>query len=318
MKQLPLKNTSFELIEIGFKKWLDILGYNVQTVYNMPNQVREFLHWLEQKEVKQIKQVNQEHYKNYFNYLSSRSNKRRGGGLSNNFLNKHLQALEKLSEYLNHRGADMPAPNLKQLKLHKGDITVLSQAEMEELYKVSNRESETPRQTALNGRDKALLAIFYGCGLRRTEGSSLLIDDVNFDKRLVHVRKGKNYKQRLVPFSKSSAKHLQEWVYDHRPRFIKSKLESHLFVSIRGNKMSGNALYKRLKLLQLHCENPMLQQKDIGLHTLRHSIATHLLENGMELQKIQRFLGHSSLESTEIYTHLLEKEDNNESGLSTV
>ena len=73
--------------------------------------------------------------------------------------------------------------------------------------------------------------------------------------------------------------------------------------------MSGNTLYVRLKLLQQQIENPELQSKNVGLHTLRHSIATHLLQNGMELQKIQRFLGHSSLESTQIYTHLIEKDN---------
>ena len=71
--------------------------------------------------------------------------------------------------------------------------------------------------------------------------------------------------------------------------------------------MTGGSLYRRLKLLQLAVDDPVLQQKEIGLHTLRHSIATHLLQNGMALRQIQRFLGHSSLESTQLYTHFIEK-----------
>lgn len=79
--------------------------------------------------------------------------------------------------------------------------------------------------------------------------------------------------------------------------------------------MTGGALYRRLKLLQLAVDDPVLQQKEIGLHTLRHSIATHLLQNGMALQQIQRFLGHSSLESTQLYTHLLPSESGGQAHL---
>ncbi len=136
-----------------------------------------------------------------------------------------------------------------------------------------------------------------------------MIDDVNFDRRIIHVRKGKNYKERLVPFSQSSSKILQEWIYDYRPQLIRSQKEANLFIGMTGKVMTGGSLYGRLKKLVLFVDNPSLQKKEIGLHTLRHSIATHLLQNGMDLQKIQRFLGHSSLESTQIYTHLIPKEN---------
>ncbi len=152
-----------------------------------------------------------------------------------------------------------------------------------------------------------MLTIFYGCGLRRNEGVNLTIDDINFDTRIIHVRKGKNYKERLVPFSKAGSQYLQEWIYDFRILLTKNNKNASLFISYTGKPMSGNSLYKRLKLLQLEIDNPELQNKEIGLHTLRHSIATHLLQNGMSLQKIQRFLGHSSLDSTQIYTHLIDK-----------
>ena len=133
----------------------------------------------------------------------------------------------------------------------------------------------------------------------------MTVDDLNFDRRILHVRKGKNHKERLVPFSRSSSKLLQEWVYDYRPQLIKTPKEGSLFVGVRGKPMNGGGLYIRLRKLVLLTGDAELQRKDVGLHTLRHSIATHLLQNGMDLQKIQRFLGHSSLESTQIYTHLV-------------
>lgn len=309
MKNLTLKNPSYEHLERGFKEWLDILGYSRGMCSYMPAHVREFLCFLEQKGCVHINQLDTKHYKAYLNHISTRANQRRGGGLSNQTINHQIQSLEKLYEYLIHKGAQgIPPVTLKQLKLNREYITVLSQSEIKELFEATNPDTEGVLLERLAARDKALLVVYYACGLRRQEGASLTIDDLNFDRRILHVRKGKNYKERLVPFSKSSAKILQEYVYDHRPSLMKSQKESCLFISNRGKPLTGNSLYGRLRKLILAAGNPELIQKPIGLHTLRHSIATHLLQNGMDLQKIQRFLGHSSLESTQIYTHLVEKE----------
>lgn len=311
MKHLPLNNPGYQHLEKGFKEWLDILGYNSMSVYNMPNIVREFLHFLDNNNIKHISQLEQKHYKAYYKYISTRTNNRRGGALSNNYINKHLQAIEKLYEYLVHKGAKgIPIITIKQLKLSNKDIIFLTQSEIQELYKATHLNTNTFEQEAFGARDRAMLTICYACGLRRTEAVSLNIDDINFDTRILHVKKGKNYKERLVPFSKQSLKYLQEWVYDYRLMLVISKKESALFIGRNGRTISSGTLYRRLKLLQQKIDNPTLQNKNIGLHTLRHSIATHLLQNGMELQKIQRFLGHSSLESTQIYTHLIKQENN--------
>jgi len=317
MRRLQLKNDSYEHLEYGFKEWLDILGFNVMSIYNMPTIIREFLYFLEQNNVHQINNLQQEHYKSYYNYLYNRSNLRRGGGLSNNYINKHLQALEKFIQYLNHKGVQgIPTLSIPQLKLLKTEITVLTQTEIQLLYKTTytelheekNRRS-IPFRQAIQSRDRAILTVFYGCGLRRNEGAHLSIDDVNLDRRMLHVRKGKNYKERFVPFSKTNAKILEEYIYDFRSLLLKSKKESLLFIGITGKPMGGGGLYTRMKLLQLQVEDITLQSKHLTLHNLRHSIATHLLEAGMPLDKISRFLGHSSLESTQIYTHLIDKDN---------
>jgi integrase/recombinase XerD len=148
-----------------------------------------------------------------------------------------------------------------------------------------------------------MLVVFYGCGLRRNEGVHLNLSDINFDKYILHVRKGKNYKERLVPISKASLKYLQEYIYDHRSQLSKGSLDA-LFLSYRGFRMQGQSLLIRLKQLQHATGDLTLLEKEIGLHTLRHSIATHFLQAGMKLESISRFLGHGSLESTQVYTHL--------------
>jgi len=158
---------------------------------------------------------------------------------------------------------------------------------------------------AMHGRDRAMLAIFYGCGLRRNEGVHVDVGDINFDRSILHVKKGKQYKERLMPISKTALKHLQEYVYDPRGELLKGSKSEALFISLRAQRIDGQTLQLRLNHLQDRSNSTTLQEKEIGLHTLRHSIATHLLQAGMPLESISRFLGHSSLESTQIYTHLI-------------
>ena len=310
MQKITLKNQSYQYLETAFKEWLDVLGYGPSTVNGMPLLIREFLHHLEQNQIQHINQLQQTHIKSYHEYISTRANQRRGGGLSNNYINKHVQAIEKFLAFLNHKGVqNVPAPGIRLEKLHRAAITILTQGEIKELFELTNKEPDTEKEQIIQSRDKALLTIFYSCGLRRNEGVHVSIDDINFDTRILHVKKGKNHKERFVPLNKTNAAYLQEWVYDYRSQIVTNKKEHRLFIASGGSPLTGGALYTRLKLLQQQSDNTELQQKNIGLHTLRHSIATHLLQAGMSLDKIARFLGHSSLESTQIYTHLIvEKE----------
>jgi integrase/recombinase XerD len=312
MKSLVIKSDNFNYIERSFREWLDVLGYATSTVYNLPNQIRELFHYLEKNNITKIQQLQSKHIKAYYIELKQRYNTRKGGALSNAYLNKHLQALYKFTEYLrqsgklsiNNIGIDWEADTAEE-------ITVLSQEEIKELYKVTYGYNENTPLEPFNARDRAMLTIFYGCGLRRNEGYSLDLSDINFDKQILHVRKGKNYKERLVPFNKTSSKYIEEYIYDWRPQIVTSKKEEAFFISQRGKRMDTQSMAIRLKLLQQRTNDIHLQQKNVRLHVLRHSIATHLLQNGMSLEKIARFLGHNSLESTQVYTHLLKAETQN-------
>jgi integrase/recombinase XerD len=307
MKKLVLNNPSFEYLLKGFSEWLDVLGYCKESVYTLPNYLREFLYHLEKQGVVSITQLTQAHIKKHHDYLSSRPHQRQGGGLSDKYILMHMQAIEKLLEYLHHRGKEnLPTLGIRLAKPERKQITVLSTQEIKLLFDTTDKESGHPLQEAFNARSKVLLVVYYSCGLRKNEGAHLEIDDINFDTRVLHVRKGKNYKERFVPLGKASAACLQQYIYDYRPQLVKSKKENRLFISRVGGAMTGGSLYTCFKKLQLQTEDIQLQQKAIGLHTLRHSIATHLLQNGMSLEKIARFLGHASLDSTQIYTHLVE------------
>lgn len=308
MKQLPIKSESFQYVEKSFGEWLDILGYAPSSVYALPLNIREFFYYLEQQGVTQVNQITIPDFDGHYKQLKQRSNTRRGGGLSNGHLNKHQQALKLFIDYLNKSGrVELGSWELNTEEEIQKRIDVVSVEQIQELYKAADDHPNTPKWEAIAARDKAMLSIFYGCGLRRNEGYYLDLSDINFDRQILHVRKGKNYKERFVPFNKTNAKIIEHYVYDHRPFFMNASNLNAFFVSAKGNRMNGMSLAVRLKHLILKTDDIELHQKDVTLHTLRHSIATHLLAAGMDLQKIQRFLGHSSLESTQIYTHLLEQ-----------
>ncbi|MCV9387435.1 tyrosine-type recombinase/integrase [Reichenbachiella ulvae] len=310
MKKLSLQNSSYKYLEQSFREWLDVLGYAPSTVYNMPNLIRELFYYLEQRSVTNIKELDIHHIESYYQKLKERSNQRRGGGLSAAHLNKHIQALRKFIQYLRKVGRlQIPEINLENEETET-KLTYLTGEEIKELFAAIPKATSTKNKSietvqAIQARDRAMLAIFYGCGLRRNEGVSLDVGDINFDRSILHVRKGKNYKERLVPISKTNLKHLTEYIYDHRPELTKGSKTEALFIGYTNAKrMQGQSLTIRLRVLQYHTENIELQEKEIGLHMLRHSIATHFLQAGMKLESISRFLGHSSLESTQIYTHL--------------
>lgn len=310
MKKLALKTTNYNYLEKAFKEWLDILGYVPATVYGLPIAAREFLHFLERQDCREINQLTSKHIKDYYAYLTSRSSERQGGALSTNYINHHFWALEKFFEFLHHKGTqNLPEVNLKRLKVNTLQREILSETEIKELYQIAeNQDYHTQKQEALVYQDKVMLTLYYGCGLRRSEGINVNVDDINFDTRILHVKKGKNSKQRLIPFNKTASKYLQDWVYEYRTLLVKDKTEPKLFINWQGKPLTGGTLNNRLQRLIAQSENIQLKEKNITLHSLRHSIATHLLANGMDIQKVQRFLGHSSLETTQIYTHLLEQQ----------
>jgi integrase/recombinase XerD len=320
MKRLPVVSPVYQYIEKSFKEWLEALGYSWQGVYYMPIQIRGLLNWLERQNKTQLTDIATEAIKDYYyNELKQRKNHLHDAGtLSNKHLNKNLQALRKFVEYLRQTGKlQIPLLNIRQEEIIDNKPTVLTEEEIMLLYKATETipdkmKHAKPREfyEMLNLRDKAMLSIFYGCGLRRNEGYHLNITDIHIGSSIVHVRKGKGYKERFVPISKKGMENITAYLYDARPLMIKDNKEEGFFLNHNGKRLGGQMLMICLQTLAKRANlNSPSGDGGIGLHTLRHSIATHLLGNGMSLEKIRDFLGHSSLESTQIYTHLINEND---------
>ena len=174
-------------------------------------------------------------------------------------------------------------------KIEKKAPSILSSAEVELLL-------EQPSDVDLKGiRDKAMLEFAYATGMRVTEIISLNIGDVNFENAYVVCSTGS--KKRNIPLGNLSLKALEEYVKNARPIMIKKETEKALFVNVNGKRLTRQGFWKIIKYYKEQANI----SKDITPHVLRHSFATHLLQNGADLKSIQVMLGHSDISSTQVY-----------------
>ena len=308
MKKLLLKSTSFITLIESYTEWLDVLGYASSTVYNLPNHLKEFFYYLECKGYYDISFITTQLVKDYYDHLSQRTNQRRGGSLSKAFLNKHQQALKLFLKYLKeHKSIIKFGVHLKGEKTnYQENKVILTQEEVKELFEACNYSHMAEHFQA---RDKAILVLLYSCGLRRNEAVHINTEDILFEKGRIYVRKGKNYKERVIPVNKYNLNILEEYLYEARPEFLKNYQTDALLLSNQGKRASDLTIANRLKEIINATENETIQEKNITLHTLRHSIATHLMQNKVPIKSISTFLGHASLESTQIYVHLTKREN---------
>ena len=187
-----------------------------------------------------------------------------------------------------------PTMTIESPKINKRTPNILTSKEVELLL-------DQPKDVDLKGtRDKAMLEFAYATGMRVTEMISLDIDDVKLDEGYV-VCRGRS-KSRNIPLGSMSLKALKEYIDDARPYLIRDESEEALFVNVNGTRLTRQGFWKIVKYYkeQAHIE------KDITPHVLRHSFATHLLQNGADLKAIQTMLGHSDISSTQVYMQFQE------------
>lgn len=292
MHKLSIQTPEFIRLELAFKRWLQALNFEPTTINYNPVRIREFFYWLERNQIQSINQINKPILLKYFTYLRQRRNQCKAGKLSKNTLRTHQQSLRRFARYLRETEQDSFDVDIQFYGTSQNIKHIFTRSEIDALYDACDSD-------ILGLRDRAMISVYYGCGLRRNEGISLDLGDIFMERKLLHVRRGKNYKERYVPLSNGVYEDLLNYIRLSRPMLLQFPVKA-LFLGVQGKRLSGNSMFERLKALRLKAEI----DKQAGLHSLRHSIATHLLESGMELHQIRRFLGHSSLESTQIYTHI--------------
>jgi integrase/recombinase XerD len=289
-----LHSAEYQLLQQGFAAWLGALGYAGSTVKTLPRHVQEFLHYQEQGGRPSLAQLQAPDASAFVGQLQTRIGTRTRRGYSPGHINKYIQALKLFNQYIRQTGRSAIGFTVAFLEDSPAQPDWLTRAEIRRLYEAINDD-------VLGIRDRAMLAVYYGCGLRLSEGAALTLSDVMADRKLLYVRKGKGYKQRYVPIASRSYKAIQLYIEEGRPQLVQGPGDRLFIGGGTGKPLHTQSLYIRIKRLV----SVAGLTKRIGTHTLRHSIATHLLQSGMTLERISEFLGHSCVDSTQIYTHLV-------------
>jgi integrase/recombinase XerD len=270
-----------------FQDYLYQVGYSESTRNMLPACVQEFI---QHQCITDISFVEQQKVKDFYQWLPIRPLKKRSGALSEMMISHYVYALKTFFTWLEVTGQIdyNPISGMKFKRAKQNSRQPLTKDEITDLFANATTLKET-----------SLLHIFYSCGLRRSEGELLNSSDVHFKTQLLYVRAGKGAKRRVVPLTEKVANDFQSYYLNDRCNAqTKTVKDTDAFLlNSTGRRMNGdqcNALVKKLV-------TKAAIGKEITLHHLRHSIATHLLQSGMRMEQVRDFLGHYYLETTQIY-----------------
>ena len=260
------------------------------TISSYLRDVTQFSEYLDSHDCA-IRDADSEMVQGYMNWMLGR-------GKSAASVTRFLASVKSFYNYLLANGdvKENPAKGVAAAKVERKYPEILTSKEVELFL-------EQPQCVDAKGfRDHAMLELLYATGIRVSELISLDLDDLNLAAGV--IRCASKGKERIIPLYHGAIRALQDYVRSIRPQLIADSSEKALFVNMNGERMSRQGFWKIIKYYQ---EKAGIQ-KDITPHTLRHSFAVHLLENGADLRSIQEMLGHADISSTQIYTRVVKKQ----------
>ncbi len=282
------------LIERFLTYCQQINSASIHTYDAYSRDLNEFKDFLESQEIKRFEDVDRIVVNHYIIYL--RDEKQRKCMLQNSSISRKISTLRSFYKYLQRViGFSVnPMIYVKSFKVNKKIPEFLFFHEIETL--LSSFEVINP----LEQRDLVMFELMYACGLRVSEVIHLQLGDVDIKAGIVFIRESKGNKDRYVPFYPSIAKRIQRYALETRPKLLGAQTHQNMFVNQRGLCLTSRGVQYRLDVAGTKSG---LQMK-LHPHMLRHSFATHLLDNGADLRVVQELLGHASLSTTQIYTHV--------------
>ena len=263
-------------------------GLSENTINSYGIDLKLFLEYLRENEIPSFKQVNKEVI---VNYMQSEKNNNK----ANSSILRSVSSLRKFFQYLAQEKIIEKDPMLlidtPKKKQHLPQV--LTKEEVEKLLRSPNTGQ------VLGLRDRAMLELMYATGLRISEIINLKLEDLHLTMGTLQTL-GKGHKERIVPVGDEAIKWVNRYLEEARPKLLKQKRSNYLFLNFHGNNLTRQGVWKNLKAEVRKAGI----QKNITPHTLRHSFATHILENGADLRIVQELLGHADISTTQIYTHL--------------
>ncbi len=269
---------------------LNVKHSSANTVASYMRDIRQFRDYMMDVEELPLAQCDQTCICRYMNYMTNK-------GKSNATLLRGVASLRSFYTYCVSEGfvSDNPVHDIPQQKSEKKLPQILTSHEVDLLL-------NQPKCTDQKGyRDKAMLETLYATGMRVSEMISLNVSDLNIAGSFIRCEW--NGKNRIIPLYPEAVKALAVYVTEIRPKMTSSMDEVALFVNMNGERMTRQGFWKIIK----HYQETAQISKDITPHTLRHSFAAHLLENGADLRSLQEMLGHSDISSTQIYTQVVKQ-----------
>lgn len=284
------KGTSFmDMLIDHFIHFLAVeKGLATNTLHSYQRDLVAYVTYLREAGVTSIEESTRVHITGYLMELQEK-------GRATATLSRNLASIRSFYQFLvrdNYLAKD-PSIHLETPKIEKRLPKVLSIQEVERLL-----EGPDMRQPA-GIRDKAMLELLYATGIRVSELVQLQCSDVNLDMGFVKCM-GKGSKERIIPLGKIAIDVVRHYLEKARPRLLKDKTEHALFLNHLGRQMTRQGFWKLIKKYAAKANI----RTEITPHTLRHSFATHLLENGADLRSVQEMLGHADISTTQIYTHV--------------
>lgn len=261
---------------------------SANTIASYMRDIRQFSQWLRQNEGIDVIDATQLNIASFLAFLEK-------DGRTGATISRNLASLKNFYSYVVSSGflEKTPVIDIRVKRGEKKLPQILTGREIEQL--LAQPVCVDPK----GFRDKAMLEVMYATGIRVSELIELDIDDVNIEQGVIKCSSAK--KTRTIPLYPGAIKSLSVYLRDIRDSMIADPSERALFVNISGVRMSRQGFWKILK----HYQDAAHIEKEITPHTLRHSFAVHLLENGADLGSLQELMGHSDISSTQMYTHLI-------------
>ena len=276
----------------SFERYLsDVKQVSNNTYLSYVRDINQFSDYLERYLKTDVTAVTRETVSGYIAWL-------RGAGKSSSTVARSLASLKCFYNYLISQNIleQNPVFDIPVERAEKKLPQILTSAEVELLL-------DQPKCTDMKGyRDRAMLELLYATGIRVSELISLNIDDVKLSAGIIKCTT--HDKERYIPMYSAAIKAVSDYINLVRPQMVASPTEQALFVNVNGERMTRQGFWKVLK----HYQETAGIEKDITPHTLRHSFAAHLLENGADLHSIQEMLGHADISSTQVYAQLVKKQ----------